>query len=104
MRRVSSRKGAATQPAALSDVVRPALEQALQAARSLEQRRRLEGLLQRVASLTPDALRELRAVEALENHGSPEARRLLQALADGAPGVRLTREAQAALRRWPVGD
>ena len=46
-----------------------------------------------------EALRSLRAIEALEHIETPEARDLLRKLAAGAPGARLTREAQAALDR-----
>jgi hypothetical protein len=46
-----------------------------------------------------DALRQLRAVEALEHIGTADARQVLQRLADGAPDARLTREAQASLER-----
>jgi len=37
----------------------------------------------------------LRTVEVLEGVGSPQARRLLEALAEGAPEARLAREAKA---------
>jgi hypothetical protein len=46
-----------------------------------------------------EALRLSRGVEVLEHIGSAEARRVLQALAGGAPDAPLTREATAALRR-----
>lgn len=46
-----------------------------------------------------DGLRAVRAVWVLECFGSPEARAVLERLAAGAPGARLTMEAAAALRR-----
>jgi hypothetical protein len=44
-------------------------------------------------------LRTLRALQVVESVGTPEARQLLESLAKGAPDARLTREAQASLRR-----
>jgi len=41
----------------------------------------------------------LRALEVLEQVGTPEARQVLTTLATGAPHARLTREAKAALDR-----
>jgi hypothetical protein len=49
--------------------------------------------------LPAEALRAIRAVEVLEQLGTPEARQVLQNLADGAPGHKLTRHAEAALKR-----
>jgi hypothetical protein len=49
--------------------------------------------------LSGDKLRVFRAVEVLERIGTPEARLLLQALAEGAPGALVTTSAQAALKR-----
>lgn len=46
-----------------------------------------------------EGLRGIRAVWVLECLGSPEARAVLERLAAGAPGARLTLEAAAALRR-----
>jgi hypothetical protein len=67
---------------------------------SPENRRRLDGLLKRLdAPPSGERLRELRAVEVLERIGTPEARRVLEALAKGEPDARLTREAKAALGR-----
>jgi RNA polymerase sigma factor (sigma-70 family) len=70
---------------------------------SLELRRRLERLLekQEQGRVTPSLgrLRVLRALEALELAGTPDARRLLQKLADGDSEARITREAKAAFER-----
>ena len=69
--------------------------------KSAERRRRAELLLIKLAGpLTlPDRLREVRAIEVMEQIGSPEARELLQVLAKGAPGAGLTEEAKASLER-----
>jgi hypothetical protein len=47
----------------------------------------------------PGPARAVCAVEALEHNGGAEARRVLEKLAAGSSGARLTREAEAALRR-----
>src|SRR5262249_62190196 len=67
----------------------------------LEVRRRLEQLLDgpKMRHWSPEMVRQLRALHALELMGTPEARRLLERVADGLPEVRLTQEAKAALRR-----
>jgi hypothetical protein len=80
----------------------PALREALRANPSTEQKRRIDGVLAALASpqpLGPEALRELRAVIVLNRNGSPAARTLLTALANGVPEARLTRDAKAALVR-----
>jgi RNA polymerase sigma factor (sigma-70 family) len=71
--------------------------------RQLEARNRLEQLVEagRAQRSTPGETRELRSLAILERLGAPEARALLEALARGAPGARLTREAAAALGRLP---
>jgi hypothetical protein len=86
---------------ALGDAVELRLRQALDRNPSAENRRRIEDLLARLDEAAPsgEALRALRAIEVLEHIGTPEASRLLKALADGAPEARLTREAKAALQR-----
>ncbi len=64
----------------------------------LEVRRRLEQLLQRLPT-GPKQLQMLRAAEALEQIGTPEARKVLERLADGMPDTRLTLEAMASVAR-----
>jgi hypothetical protein len=49
--------------------------------------------------LSGDTLRTWRALEVLEQVGTPEARQVLEKLAQGAPGTRPTEEARAALQR-----
>ena len=84
----------------LGDLAVPALEKALAGKPALEMRTRIERLLETADRMPPpEVLRSLRAVEALEHAGTPEARQRLEALAKGADGARLTREAQAALQR-----
>ena len=87
--------------AKLGELAQPALEQIMKGTGTLERRRRAEALLAKLTAgaLTPDQLRQVRAVEALERAATPEARQLLEALAKGAPGVLSTREAQAAMGR-----
>jgi len=67
----------------------------------LEARRRAEQILQEIdeRALDQKLLRKLRAVEALERMSGPEARSLLQKLAQGASEARLTRDARATLDR-----
>jgi hypothetical protein len=49
--------------------------------------------------VTADVLQVLRAIEVLERIRSPEARRLLDRLSQGAAGHRVTEEARESLRR-----
>ena len=75
------------------------LRAALKDTGTLELRQRLERLLERVESGTPETLRAIRAVEALEHIATPAARQHLTALAGGAAGTALTDAAAAALKR-----
>jgi hypothetical protein len=79
----------------------PALQKVLAAQPALETRLRVEELLDKLTggTLTAEQLRLVRAVEALEKMGTPDARGVLRALAGGAPGALPTREARAALDR-----
>jgi hypothetical protein len=88
----------------LSELILPAVEQALREKNTLEKDLRLQALHQHVLSSAmlgslPDRLRQLRAVEVLEKIGTAEAQEVLTALAQGVPVARLTREARTALRR-----
>jgi RNA polymerase sigma factor (sigma-70 family) len=69
--------------------------------RSLEQRRRLERVVLKVRAMrvSPETLRHLRAVQALEGAATPEARALLRKLAQGLPTAPQTKAALEALER-----
>lgn len=68
---------------------------------TLEVRWRVEKILERLesGSLTAATLQALRAITVLETVSGAEAREVVQVLADGAPGARVTVAAQAALDR-----
>jgi hypothetical protein len=89
----------------LGRLVAPTLREALAGRPSPEARRRLTALLEKVAPATPtpEEVRAIRVVEALEQAGTGAAR-LLTDLAGGAAEARLTREAKAALQRLPHKD
>jgi hypothetical protein len=77
------------------------LRKALADGPTLDTRRRLEELLEKINRPVParDSLRALRAVEAVERLGGDGARKLLAELAAGAPDARVTREAKQSLER-----
>lgn len=86
----------------LGELAEPALQKVLDGKPALETRQRIDRILESRRFPQPPAtevLRTLRAVRVLAEIGTPEARKTLQALADGVPGAALTREAQAALTR-----
>ena len=83
----------------LGDLAEPALRGKLLHPLSLEARQRIEQLLEQVTVAGPEGLRVLRAIEVLEQIGTPEARQLLKTLAEGAPESLLTRGAAASWRR-----
>jgi len=85
----------------LGEVATKALEKALVGNVTLELKQRLTILLEKAkdASLPPETLRQLRAVEALEYIATADARRLLKTLGQGADEARLTKEARASLER-----
>ncbi len=79
------------------------LSKALAKSPSPETRQRLNEIFRSAPGPWPkldaEDLRRVRAVGVLEAIGTPEARRILKALADGDPYALLTREARAASRR-----
>jgi WD40 repeat protein len=85
----------------LGELAAGAIYKRLAANPPLEVRRRLEVLRDKLEGAAPPTplLRALRAVEVLERIGTPEARQLLEALAAGAAGHRLTTEAAASVQR-----
>jgi WD40 repeat protein len=84
----------------LEEAAAPELHQVLTRKPSLEVRRRVEALLERLNRLPAgEQLQALRAIEVLEHIGTSEARNVLRKLADGAPAARVTQEAKASLRR-----
>jgi RNA polymerase sigma factor (sigma-70 family) len=96
----TARESATKQLSELGELAEPALRAALNDKPSAEKRRRIDDLLKRLdPSNFPEVLRGVRAVEVLESLGTPEARQVLQTLAEGAAEARLTREAKAALER-----
>jgi WD40 repeat protein len=83
----------------LGDRIESFLRGAWQTDRPLESKRRLELLLGKLDDAGPDRLRWLRSLEVLQRAAGPEAVRLLEVLAGGAPESRQTREAAALQRR-----
>ena len=78
------------------------MKQAMQKSPSAETLARLQELVeqaQQAVVASPGMLQQTRAIRVLERIGSQQAQRLLQKIADGEQGARLTREAAAALER-----
>jgi hypothetical protein len=100
-KRFAARRAAAEELVRLREAALPALKQFLEGKPSLEARKRAEAILPRIVRdpASGDVLRDWRAVRVLERIGGKGARAQLEALAGGAHGVLLTREAKAALGR-----
>jgi WD40 repeat protein len=101
-----TREKATAELTSASLLAEPALREALKSPRSAEQRQRLEELLTRLDESFPrkgmpssQQLRAFRAIEALEEIATPEARVLLERLAGGEPAAEETIQARAALER-----
>jgi hypothetical protein len=91
----------------LGEACEPALRQALAKQPSAEARRSLQRLLSQLEEARKEPsgkmLRDVRAVEVLEQISTREARQVLETLATGASGYR-THEARAALERLDRGS
>jgi WD40 repeat protein len=84
----------------LGELAGPAMEESLKKKLALEVELRLRKLLAALQrEPTPAEVHQMRAVQALELAGTPAAREVLRAWANGAPGARLTEDARAALVR-----
>ncbi len=99
--RFARREAAVKKIEQLGEPVLGALERALAAGPSAEQRQRLTLLAGRIgaAARGPGRTTTLRKLELLEHLGGADAGSLLNALADGEPDAELTREARAVLAR-----
>jgi hypothetical protein len=86
---------------ALGRLAKPALEKELSGRPTLDVRSRIDKLGERMATteIPPIWLRALRAIEALELSGTPEARQVLEKLADSPAGALLTAEARISVGR-----
>src|SRR5262249_15206505 len=92
------REKAAEQLEKLGEAAQPALQKALAGQPSIEAKRRIQQLLDKLPD-APERLQPARALEVLERLDTREARQLVAKLADGAPDAWLTQEAKAVNRR-----
>jgi hypothetical protein len=99
--RFEVRRKAEAELEGLGELVGPQLRKVLDGDPPLDLRQRVQRLQRRLSGQAPAAglVCDLRAVELLEMAGGPESRQVLQVLAGGAAGARLTREAKAAAGR-----
>jgi WD40 repeat protein len=97
----SVRQGATAELSRMGERVVPALDNALAGKPALETHLRLQSLRKQLANpvLKSDRLRAFRVIEVLERINTPDAREMLQTLADGAPGALLATQASRALAR-----
>lgn len=98
----AQREQATKELAELEELAESALQKTQEAKPTLETKRRIDLLLDKICDtpLSPDKLRQVRAVTILEQIGPQKAQDFVQRLAKGAPEARQTREAQRALRQW----
>jgi WD40 repeat protein len=97
-----TREKAKTELEKLGELAQPALQKVLEGLPDLQTRRAVEKLLEQLVSgeaPPPEIVRTLRSVKVLAQVATPEARQVLETLAKGAAGDKLTREAESALKR-----
>ena len=80
----------------LGEAAEAALRKCLANSTSLELQRRVEQILQKRG---PDVLRQLRAIDTLEQIGTPAARDTLETLAKATPNPRVAQAARLAMGR-----
>jgi WD40 repeat protein len=99
--RFAMREAAEKELSRMADLAAPALRRTLENKPSAELRQRAEKLLKALDGPITNAelLRQLRAVEVLEQIGTPAAREHLKGLVHGAAGATLSRAAAEALSR-----
>jgi RNA polymerase sigma factor (sigma-70 family) len=95
----ADRQAAAKELESVADRAADQLWATLAETKSAEMRQALQAILDRLDAATPETLRAMRAVEVLEQVGTPTAHEQLKALAGGATGATLTRAAAEALKR-----
>jgi HEAT repeat protein len=95
------REKAAKELDELGELATPTLRQAVKESPSAEVRKRAADLLDRLEGpmQSHDRLRLIRAVEVVEQIGTPEAKAQLEAWAKEAPEARLSQEAKKALAK-----
>jgi hypothetical protein len=99
-KRFEVRERASRELERFGEIAEPSLRKMLVGKPSLEVRRRVESLLDRLSPRrSPERLRSLRCMEVLEQIGTPAAGEVLTSLAKGATESQLTREARASLER-----
>jgi len=100
------REAAARELVALGELTVPALRDTVESPSTLEQRHRAEKLLARLenAGLSPDDIRELRAIEILERIATPAAWHLLTTIGAGPSDARITHEARLAIKRLETAN
>ena len=97
----AAREKATTELAIVANRIEPLLRETVERTNSAEARRRLQSLLQNLETHSPDQLRQIRLLEALEAANTVVARTHFEELAKGDPKASLTEAAKAALARMP---